>query len=41
VVTEVKGKPLFGLRALQLDESANISLASQLIIFVRCVMDKK
>ena len=40
VVTEVKDKALFGLFALQLDESTDASSAPQLIAFVRYVTEK-
>ena len=40
VVTEVKDKSLFGLFALQLDESTDASSAAQLMAFVRHVTEK-
>ena len=40
VVTEVKDKALFGLFALQLDESTDVSSASQLMTFARYVTEK-
>ena len=40
VVTEVKDKALFGLFALQLDESTDVSSAPQLMAFVRYVTEK-
>ena len=40
VVTEVKDKSLFGLFALQLDESTDVSSAVQLMAFVRYVKEK-
>ena len=40
VVTEVKDKSLFGLFALQLDESTDVSSAAQLIAFVHYVTEK-
>ena len=40
VVTEVKDKALFGLFALQLDESTHVSSAPQLKAFVRYVAEK-
>ena len=40
VVTEVKDKSLFGLFALQLDESTDVSSAAQLMCFVRYVTEK-
>ena len=41
VVTEVKDKSLFGLFALQLDESTDVSSAAQPMAFVRYVTEKK
>ena len=40
VVTKVKDKSLFGLFALQLDESTDVSSAAQLMAFVRFVTEK-
>ena len=40
VVTEVKDKALFGLFALQLDESTDVSSAPQLMAFV-CYVQRK
>ena len=40
VVTEVKDKSLLELFALQLDESTDVSSASQLMAFVRYVTEK-
>ena len=40
VVTKVKDKALFGLFALQLDESTDVSSAPQLMAFVRYVTEK-
>ena len=41
VVIEVKEKSLFVLYALQVDNSIDISSASQLMVFVRYVVDEK
>ena len=40
VVTELKDKSLFGLFALQLDESTDVSSSAQLMAFVRYVTEK-
>ena len=35
VITEIKDKSVFGLFAIQLDESVDVSSVSQLMVFVR------